>query len=270
MAKAFTLVSWNIEHFKNQGSRVADVVALLSSMNPDIFALYEVEGKDVFGALVQQMPGYSFHITEGPQVQEILVGVRGGLTAFFTQRVEFKSGNQSLRPGALLTVTIDTVNYSLLFLHTKSGPDPIGWGIRDDMLERALDFAKTLAAASPDGKANYLFMGDLNTMGMEYLIKAHNIPATIELDKLDLAAKKRGMVRLKKDAPATWWNGNKSKMKPADLDHVVATQQMKFAKFAGAEVKVLGWAKEPTPETKTAWITKFSDHSPLLLEVQKV
>lgn len=269
MAKAFTLVSWNIEHFKNQGSRVADVVALLSSMNPDIFALYEVEGKDVFGALVQQMPGYQFHITEGPQVQEILVGVRGGLTAFFTQRLEFKSGNQSLRPGALLTVSVDSTNYSLLFLHTKSGPDPIGWGIRDDMLERALDFGKTLAAASPDGKASYMFLGDLNTMGMDYLIKAHNIPATIELDKLDLAAKKRGMVRLKKDAAATWWNGNKSRMKPADLDQVVATSNMKFTAFAGASVKVLGWAKEPTPETKTAWITKYSDHCPLFLEVQK-
>lgn len=269
MAKAFTLVSWNVEHFKNQGSRVADVVALLASLNPDIFALYEVEGKDVFGELVKQMPGYQFHITEGPQVQEILVGVRGGLTAFFTQKVAFKSGNQSLRPGALLTATIDSVNYSLLFLHTKSGVDPIGWGIRDDMLERALDFSETLAEASTTGGANYLFLGDLNTMGMEYLLKAHNISATLELDKLDLAAKKRGMVRLKKDAPATWWNGNKSKMKPADLDQVVATKRVKLTKFAGADVKVLGWAQEPTAEAKTAWIKKYSDHCPLFLEVQK-
>ncbi len=191
------------------------------------------------------------------------------LSFFFTQKVAFKSGNQSLRPGALLTATIDSVNYSLLFLHTKSGVDPIGWGIRDDMLERALDFSETLAEASTTGGANYLFLGDLNTMGMEYLLKAHNISATLELDKLDLAAKKRGMVRLKKDAPATWWNGNKSKMKPADLDQVVATKRVKLTKFAGADVKVLGWAQEPTAEAKTAWIKKYSDHCPLFLEVQK-
>jgi hypothetical protein len=33
-------------------------------------------------------------------------------------------------------VTIDGVNYTLLFLHTKSGTDPRGLGLRDDMLER--------------------------------------------------------------------------------------------------------------------------------------
>jgi hypothetical protein len=29
---------------------------------------YEVEGSEVFGQLVEKMPDYQFHITEGPQV----------------------------------------------------------------------------------------------------------------------------------------------------------------------------------------------------------
>ena len=104
MPKAFSVASWNVEHFKNAPRRVGDVIGLLASLDPDVFALYEVEGKDVFAELVAQMPGYQFHITEGPQVQEILVGVRSGLTAFFTQKIEFKAGASAMRPGALLTV----------------------------------------------------------------------------------------------------------------------------------------------------------------------
>jgi hypothetical protein len=272
MAKAFSVVSWNVEHFKNTGSKVADVVALLQSVNPDVFALYEVEGSEVFGELTQRMPGWQFHITEGPQVQEILVGVRGGLTAFFTQKVEFKTGNQSLRPGALLTLTVADKHYPLLFLHTKSGDSPIGWGIRDDMLERALDFSKVLQKSGGEGAgpANYIFLGDLNTMGMRYLIKDRNIPATTELEKLDRLAAKFAMARLGKDSPATWWNGSKSSIPASDLDQVVAAKHLKFRLFDGTPIKVLGWPKEPTDAAKDAWIAKFSDHGLLYFEVQKV
>lgn len=244
------------------------VVSYLNQVNPDIFALYEVEGKDVFGELTTKMPGYQFHITEGPQIQEILVGVRSGLTAFFTQKTEFKSGQTTLRPGALLTVTVDGENYPLLFLHTKSGPQPIGWGLRDDMLERAVDFRKTLEKTGQT--AHYIFMGDLNTMGLKYLIKQHNITPEIEIDKLDRVAKKRKMRRLTKDAPHSWWNGPDGSLPPSNLDHVVAADHLQFKNFDGAEIKVLGWPKETTPAKQGKWIEKYSDHALLYLEVQKV
>lgn len=75
---------------------------------------------EVFNTMVAQMPKYQFHITEGPQTQEVLVGVKIGFTAFFTQKIKFKSGNLYLRPGALLTLTIDGKYYSILFLNTKT------------------------------------------------------------------------------------------------------------------------------------------------------
>lgn len=268
MAKAFSLVSWNVEHFKDAGTKVADVVTLLDSLHPDVFALYEGEGAEVFGEIVQRMPGYQFHITEGPQVQEIMIGVRGGMTAFFTQKVEFKAGNQALRPGALVTLTIAGQHYPILFLHTKSGSTPMGWGIRDDMLERALDFRKVLETAG--APANYLFLGDLNTMGMEYLIKDRCITAAVELEKLEKRAAKFKMVRLKKDHPATWSNGSKSRIKPSDLDQVIAAEHLKFRLFGGAPIQVLGWPKEATPAAQDAWIAKYSDHGLLYLEVQRV
>ena len=73
MAKAFSVASWNVEHFKSQGvsSRVEDVVEFLAGQRPDVFALYEVEGREVFDALTKLMPEYTFHITEGQQVQQM-------------------------------------------------------------------------------------------------------------------------------------------------------------------------------------------------------
>jgi hypothetical protein len=38
-----------------------------------------------------------------------------------------------LRPGALLTLRINNVNYPILFLHLKSKDDPRSFGLRDDM-----------------------------------------------------------------------------------------------------------------------------------------
>lgn len=69
LAKAFSVVSWNVRHFKSCGttSRVSDVVAFVDTQNPDVLALYEVEGKDIFPEITAKMPKYSFHITEGSQ-----------------------------------------------------------------------------------------------------------------------------------------------------------------------------------------------------------
>ena len=271
MAKAFSVASWNVEHFRSQGvsSRVEDVVRFLSEQNPDVFALYEVEGKEVFDALTTVMPNYTFHITEGQQVQQILLGVRAPITAFFTQRTEFRSGVSLLRPGAVLTVKVAGENYSLLFLHTKSGTDPRGLGLRDDMLDRALKFATTLDRRATNGKrANYIFLGDFNIMGMEYrFVRARDIVARDELRKLELGAKRRQMKVLDKDEENTWWGGGK--LAPSNLDFVVARDHIRFKRFGGAEVAVLGWPKISDPDEQLRWVRELSDHGLLFFEVQR-
>ncbi len=166
MTKAFTVASWNVEHFKNNPDRIDLVIEFLEEQDPDVFALYEVESSDVYTILVTKMPNYHFHITEGPQTQEILAGAKRSLTTFFTQKVEFKSGNTYLRPGALLTVRLDDADYPLLFLHTKSSAKPIGLGLRDDMFDRAFKFKRFLDKISTkagQGPSNFIFLGDLNT-----------------------------------------------------------------------------------------------------------
>lgn len=279
MAVAFSIASWNVEHFKAEGkkadpARVERVIGFLKKQKPDIFAIYEVEGSAVFQALVSSMKTYTFHITEGQQVQEILLGVRQGLTAFFTQKIEFKSGATAMRPGALLTVTVADKHYPLLFLHTASGNDPRGLGLRDDMMERAVEFRESLdkAAKKAGGEsANYIFMGDFNTMGMEYkFVKGRDISAEDELVKLSKQAAKRKMRLLTKTAPNTWSNGSKSSIPDSNLDHVVAAEHLIFTQFNGSDVAVRGWAEKKTVQDKDEWIKQFSDHSLMYFEVHKV
>lgn len=270
MAKAFTVASWNVEHFRSQGvpSRVEDVVAFLADQNPDVFALYEVEGKEVFAELTSRMPSYTFHITEGSQVQQILLGVRTNLTAFFTQKTEFRSGVSLLRPGALLTLRVAGENYPMLFLHTKSGTDPRGLGLRDDMLVRALDFAATLDKASPGKPANYIFLGDFNIMGMQYrYVRERDIGALQELRKLEQGAKRRKMKVLGKDEPNTWWGG--STLAPSNLDFVVARDHLRFKTFGGVEVSVRGWPKIEDEDERRQWVRDFSDHGLLFFQVER-
>jgi hypothetical protein len=271
------VVSWNVEHFKDDptGTRVNRVVDFVKALNPDVFGLYEVEGATIFDALVTIMPNYTFQITEGVQTQEILIGVKKSLTAFITQRTEFRSGTTHMRPGQLVTIAKDDRNYSLLFLHLASSPDPRGMGLRDDMLERAFDFRKVLDKASGgDGKAHYIFLGDLNTMGMEYPFDK-DIEAEIELKKWDRYAKraKIQMRRLAKTHDATWCNGSTSSLPPSNLDHVFASTNLDFKTFVRpvdgeeANVSVRGWVDETTDAKKDAWIAKYSDHSLLYFEV---
>ena len=270
MAKLFSVASWNVEHFKNDEARVRRVLEFLERQNPDVFGIFEVEGAEVFSALVTLMPGYTFQITEGPQTQEILIGIRKGLTAFITQRIEFRSGTTHMRPGQLVTITKNGKNYMLLFVHIASGINPRGMGLRDDMIERAFEFKKTLDAKS-SGSARYLFVGDLNIMGMKYAFD-RSIPAETELRRWDELAKRRAMTRLAKTHDATWTNGSQSRLRPSDLDHVFASTNLRFRGFQRpngepAQVSVRGWPEETTDAARDAWIGRFSDHALIYFEV---
>lgn len=276
MAKLFSVASWNVEHFKDDPSRVGRVVEFMNQQKPDVFGLYEVEGVTVFGELVKRMPGYTFQITEGAQTQEILIGVKKGITAFITQRTEFRSGTTHMRPGQLVSVHIGGHNYCLLFLHLASGVEPRGMGLRDDMLGRALEFRRDLdKAAGGTGKARYLFLGDLNIMGLDYPF-GRSIDAALELQKWDkeaARAKYGGIRRLAKTLDVSWSNGSGSSIPDSNLDHVFASTNLKFRSFKRpadglpAEVMLRGWPEAATPAKRDAWIRDYSDHALLYFEI---
>ena len=281
MPKAFSVASWNVKHFNKktdddpaEQARVERVISFLKEQNPDIFGIYEVEGKDVFSEIVSKFPGYSFQITEGPQTQEILVGARNTLTPFYTQKVEFKSGVTLMRPGLLATITVDDTNYSLLFLHLSSATEPRGMGLRDDMVRRAMTFRRTLDKAYQNQKANYIFTGDCNFMGMKYPFDK-NIDAKFEIKKWDEAGKRTyAMKRLQKTIEKTWSPLSTSKLPQSNLDHAFASEHLNFTKFKNKEEKeveidVRGWVNKKTKAERDKWINEYSDHSLIYFEVQK-
>ena len=276
MAKVFSVASWNVQHFKGEANRVARVVDFLKSHNPDVFALYEVTGTTVYDELTEKFPQYTFQITEGKQTQEILVAVRNNLTSFITQKTEFRSGASYMRPGSLVTIKKSGISYSLLFLHVASGNNPRGMGLRDDMIGRAIKFRKALdKKAGGVGQARYMFLGDLNTMGLEYPYK-HDIPAEDELKKADnRASRYYGMERLGKTHDVTWSSSkDASKIPGSNLDHVYASTNLTFKKFQhgnseSKEVDVRGWVDTPNNTEKKKWKKQYSDHSLLYLEVHE-
>ncbi len=262
----FSIASWNVEQFKLDTTLKDEVVKHFRSQNPDIFAILEVVGADVWRYMFKEFPKHSFYITEGKQSQEILVGVHKDLRCFLTQRDEFKAGRTSLRPGPFLTVQVDDDHYTILFLHLKSISDPEGFGLRDDMLEHAFNLKKGLdKVPEANGNSKFLFMGDLNTMGMN-LTYLDDVKESDEIDRLNKRAKKRGMMLLRKDHDKTWTNG---KGMYSDLDHVVASNSIKFKTWNGNKVKVLGWNQHAEGSPKfDEFVNRISDHCSIYCEIE--
>ena len=276
MAKAFSVLSWNVEHFGAASAGlppkkpIGPIIDLIAAQDADVMGIYEVESATVFTQVTTKMPNHSFFITEGPQSQEILVGVRKTLSAFVTQKVEFRSGVSVLRPGALLTITLAGASYCVLFLHLKSLTDPRGFGLRDDQTERALKFRNTLNNAAANGNAHYIFLGDLNTMGVKLSFSPKDFTGDEEIARLKARCPSRQLTVLEKSESATFWPGSTSSLPASNLDHVVASDHLAFRNFGGVQVDVRGWPQEPTDAAKDAWTAKFSDHAMLFFEVQKV
>jgi endonuclease/exonuclease/phosphatase family metal-dependent hydrolase len=275
MAKQFSILSWNVEHFKkdqNSNARCNRVVSEIQSVSPDVFAIYEVEGKEVYTDLVSKLPNYTFHITEGPQVQEILIGVSNQHTAFFTQKLTYKSGVSTLRPGALVTIMVNSNTYPILFLHTKSHQDPRSFGLRDDIIYRSLKFINVLNRASDNQKANYIIVGDLNTMGLNIPYSNKDISSEEEIERIRKRASGRyGLTLLSKTSDLTWSGGSGSSYDDSNLDHILAAKHLTFNNFGSSidpkYVDVKGWVNQTTTAKKDKWIDDFSDHCYLYAEI---
>ncbi|MFX1369650.1 MAG: endonuclease/exonuclease/phosphatase family protein [Promethearchaeota archaeon] len=270
MTKAFSVASWNVRHFKGNEARVERVMRFLKEQNPDIIALYEATGREVFSTIRHHFPGYTFHMTEGQRIQEILLGIRNSQDAFVSQKLQFDTGLTVLRPGLLVTVMDRGSVYPMLIYHLNTRQEPQGMGLRDYMLERAFKFRKALEKLAwevGDPKANYIFLGNLNIMGMKYPF-SKGIEPSMEIQKWDEEATKNyNMRRLTKTHNVTFVSPDGSF--EGDLDHVYAADHLSFKKFDGAEIDVRGWVAEPKEKQK-GWRDRFSDHALLYFEVEKV
>jgi endonuclease/exonuclease/phosphatase family metal-dependent hydrolase len=274
MSEVVSFASWNVEHFNGKIDRIDRVVGLLKNTDPDLFALYEVKGKDIYGDLMEKMATHSFFITEMTDKanMEILVGFRKSLNVFVTQREEFRSKVPTLRPGTLATVRMNGEDYGFLFLHLKSFPDPRSWGLRDDMFRHTASLKRKLDRnRSQQSTAKLTVLGDFNTMGLSAPYnEVSDLTPDQEIAFLEKRFKRVSLRRLKKTSELSWWNGSDRYAPGSKLDHVFADQNLNFKKFGaeGAEIKVIGWPEINDLNARKEWINKFSDHALLYGELQ--
>lgn len=258
----FSVLSWNVEHFKNGTARVKDVAKHIRDQDPDIFGIFEVEGGDVQSLMQDQFPQYDFHITDGPQQMETIVAHRREKFSqvVFTQKREFKLYNPGLRPGALLSVRLGSGFFSILFLHTDSGTEAPDFGNRQEMFEKIASVKKGLDKLA-QGDSRFVALGDFNTMGLFFPTKRKSnsrVTADEEVSALDSAGGKVKMSVLAKDFGTTYFNGEIE----SDLDQVIASDNLQIT----APVAVRGWQQLTGAERKK-FIESISDHCSLFVAV---
>ncbi len=278
-----TVASWNVEAFKGSRARLEAMAAWLGFAHPerkpvDIFGIMEVEGVDMVTLARDYFPEYDFHLTDGRQNKEILVGVRRGAFSQYTitQKREFKGGNEHMRPGSLISVRAngDPDFTHILFLHTAAMSDPTGFGARSAMFEkvakmkRGLDKGKQAREKSEDAEARFIVLGDLNTAGLRYprdrksneKVSSENEVASLsDLTKLRLAPKSIDKT----------WSGSRGE---SDLDHVLTSEPIRLRELGGRAdntpyaVAVRGWPELEGRQQKQ-FLSDVSDHALLLIEV---
>jgi hypothetical protein len=189
-----------------------------------------------------------------------------------TQRIEFSRGfTGPLRPGVLVTVPHQGQVYPMLFLHLKAADAAIDFGVRAYQHDKARSLRKSLDAAAPTDRANFIVAGDLNNVGMNLSFSRRDISIEEEITRVRNMYESRydELVLLEKTADATFWNGPGSSDPPADIDHVVAASRVNLAALpAGQKVEVKGWPELATDAEKADWIRRFSDHALLRFTIE--
>jgi len=270
----FSLLSWNVEEFKGSAPQLLKVSHHIKDLAPDVFGLFEVENVNIIELMTDQLPEYDYSLTDGPQIKEILIGVRRGKfeQSIFSQKRQFKAFNPFLRPGALLTLSLAGEFYNILFLHTDSGTEAPDFGNRNEMFEKIWSLKKALDKKAPEATgARLIVLGDLNTMGLQFPTRRKSDIKVSEADEiraLKRFAKKRDMVLLSKEFAHTFDNGKVI----SDLDHILATDNITFGELghtAGKPfyVKVTGW-QQLEGEARKEFIETISDHCSLYCEIR--
>lgn len=284
MLQTIKILSWNIEHFKAQDAgRFDEVVKMIKKYNPDVFGLIEVENSKVYDLMLEHFPDYSLFLTTGQQKQEILIACSNKYHGIkFEQKDKFKAGNPNLRPGAFLTFKHPANNqmYSFLYLHTDSGVGAVDFGNRTEMFEHTFNLKRKLDKYA-SGNANFICLGDFNTMGLNYpkpYKSNQKVDTNLELEFIDylcskkISGKTAGLKLLSKP-DGTYYSKNYG---VADLDHVIASEHMQFipqnsnadSPFTG-DVKLDGWrSKWGNPAEMDLYTKEISDHCLLFCELE--
>ena len=274
---AFSFMFWNVERFAGGAERTRAVQEHIKNLDPDLFCLCEIRDKVALRSLLmERLTDYDFAVTDGGEEIELLTGWRKSAfrQILFTQRREFKAGNTNLRPGALTTVNHGGTYYNFLFLHTDSGTSFRDYSNRLDMYDKVWSLKETLDGITDGGAANFIALGDWNTMGKHASGSFPEISAEREIEELGRDANTAGMRILDKtyDQTLAWkkWP-SEPEYRLSNLDHMLATQNLQFRQVAGpsgqqVEVRVEGW-NLLSGNARTDFIEEISDHCAIYAEL---
>jgi exonuclease III len=260
---------WNVHNLRNV-EHARKIIAHVKENNPDVFGLGEIVGEDAYRLIAREFPDYTFYMTYGKQSQEMLVGVRRTFQAFFSQKTEFQSGNEFLRPAALVTISVGTPALNILFVHLKSFTNPLSLGFRDDFFDRLGRLKNKLDNLS-NGAARFIVCGDFNIQGLHYLNRSYIKPVE-ELQHIQNKLGDVGFIFAEADYEETWID-KRTETKTARLDYVAATTALTLVKLeeqkCDYQVRINGWPKYPEKSLERhEFIQSISDHASLYFEVE--
>lgn len=250
-----TFASWNI-HNANPEAINRCLILLSNEYYPDVIGLFEVSGKEAIQAASKHFPCHSWTSIDN----EILIGVSNEYFSFVSIRNEFKSQKQTLRPGVLVTLSVDgkkEAEYiSFLFLHLKAFAQPLDYGLRQDMYSNLSSLKRSLPK---DHKT--VFLGDFNNVGMLHTYN-ERLDTTIEqeLETLDRRMKAVDMQRY--TSQPTWWNGDKDAL-PAAIDQVYASTSVGIL-----NISILDWNSNYNNIPALDFIRQYSDHALITGEIK--
>lgn len=299
---SFIFASWNVEAFRAENpKRLEAMCAWLAYAHPekrpiDVFAIMEVEGINLLAMAQEYFPEYDFHLTDGQQNKEIILGVRRGAFAqvSYTQRREFKAGNAYARPGSLVSVRPHNHDgfVHLLYLHAPAMSDPDGFGARMTTFEHvaklksAFDQGVQAIRKDANAEAQLIVLGDLNTAGLCYPTQREGDRKITSEEEIASLEPLTGLRLAPKSHDETWMGGRRR----SDLDHVLTSATVRLRtlgeKAPEPHDKKSNKADEPTPPTlptpykirvrgwpelsdkkRLAFAENISDHALLIGEV---
>ncbi len=280
----FVFASWNVEAFRSDDpKRIEALFAWLAYGHPeqkpiDVFGIMEVESTNLLAIAALNFPQYDFHLTDGAQNKEIVIGVRRDAfdQVAFTQRREFKSGNAYMRPGSLVSLREKgAMNFThLVFLHAPAMSDPDGFGARAVTFENLAKLKSTFDAGEqaylkdPEAEARIIALGDFNTAGLRFPSQRKG---DIKVTSEDEIAALEDVTDLKLQAKSVdeTWIGGRGR---SDLDHVMTSGSVSLRTLGDREdgqpfvVSVRGWPELEGAKRK-AFQETISDHALLIGEV---
>ena len=158
---------------------------------------------------------------------------------------------------------------NLLFLHTDSGTQKYDYDNRQEMFGQISRLRRALNSIEGD-YARFVVMGDLNTMGREWVPGRGEISSDQEIADLTRFMEHGGMTLQKKSAPKTFlqYDENGAIEYETDLDHVISSDVTPLNDLEGdKKVRVRGWNDLTTEAERKDWTKNISDHASIEIEI---